>query len=59
MDNVLYSHNTKTQDVVDTLFGSEKINEGVSLLGKGVGVAVVSKGLGLLIKKMVLLEWNR
>ena len=49
MDNVLYSHNTKTQDV-DTLFGSEKINEGVSLLGKGVGVAVVSKGLGLLRK---------
>ena len=31
-----------TQDV-DTLFGSENINEGVSLLGKGVGVAVVSK----------------
>ena len=41
MDNVLYGHNTKTQDV-DTLFGSDKINKGVSLLGKGVGVAVVS-----------------
>ena len=38
-DNVLYGHNTKTQDV-DTLNGSEKINEGVSLLGKCVGVAV-------------------
>ena len=49
MDNVLDSHSTKTQDV-DTLFGSEKINEGASLLGKGVGVAVVSKGLSLLRK---------
>ena len=49
MDNILYGHNTKTQDV-DTLFGSEKINEGASLLGKGVGVAVVSKDLDLLRK---------
>ena len=53
MDNVLHSHYTKTQDV-DTLFGSEKINEGVLLLGKGVGVAVVSKGLGLLTKWVYL-----
>ena len=53
MDNVLYGHSTKTQDV-ETLFGSEKINEGVSLLGKGVGVAVVSKGLGLSRKRFHL-----
>ena len=33
-----------TQKDVDTLFGFEKINEGVSLLGKCVGVGVVSKG---------------
>ena len=36
--------NTKTQDV-DTLFGAEKVNEDVSLLGNGVGVTVVSNGL--------------
>ena len=41
MDNVVYGHKTKTQDVY-TLFGSEKINDDVSPLGKGVGVAVVS-----------------
>ena len=35
---------------VDTFFGSEKINEDVSLLGIGVGVAV---------KKTVSLELNR
>ena len=56
MDNVLnvYGYNTKTQDV-DTLFGFEKINEGVSLLGKYVGVGVVSGPF----KKTVPLELNR
>ena len=53
MGNVLYGHNTKTQDD-DTLFGSEKINEGVSLMGKGVGVALVSKGLCLSRKRFHL-----
>ena len=53
MDNILYGYNTKTQDV-DTLFGSEKINKGVSLLGKDVGVAVVSKCLGLSRKRFHL-----
>ena len=32
-------------------FCSEKINEAVSLLGKGVGVTVVSNGLGVLRKR--------
>ena len=43
-----------TQKDVDTLFGSEKINEDESLQGKGVGVAVVSKGLGLSRKRFHL-----
>ena len=44
MDNVLYSHSTKTQDV-DTFFGSEKISS--CFQGSGP------------FKKMVLLELNR
>ena len=42
----VHGHNTRTQDV-GTFFGSENINEDVSLLGKSVGVAVVYKGLGV------------
>ena len=52
---VVHGHNIKTQDV-DTFFGSENMNEDVSLLGKCVGVAVVDKGLGV---STVPLELNR
>ena len=57
MDNVLCGHSTKTQDV-DTFFGSEKINEGVLLLGKGVGCSSCLQGSGP-FKKTVPLELNR
>ena len=35
-------------------FCSEKINEAVSILGKGVGVTFVSKGLGVYLKMGVI-----